>query len=241
MGNVVLGSDGIAIRQGIYQEKLSKETDLGRFIDFEGGRRFRYCKASGVLARGRLIVAPTFDDDDDQVAQTSNAIVAGSKDNISVLLDGAPDKNQYEDGLLVVTDGTGEGQSYRIRKNTAAYEPCKIWLYDKVITTIADGDDITLMKNKYLDVIVGEVAMVATPLGVTMITITTGGYYFWVQTRGYVGVKVDSGTAPALGDNVMAGAAGTVRVANGHIDPVIGVCVFAAPTSETCIVDLHLE
>jgi len=239
MSNIILGSDGIAIRQGIYQQSFDAKTDLGRFIPLEDGRIFRYCKCDGGITIGYLCVSPTFDDDDDQVAQTNYGFAVGSKDNISVLLGAAPTANQYADGLLVVSDGDGEGQSYRIRKNTAVI-PIKIWLYDEVITAVADGDDITLMKNKYLDVIVSEVAGIATPIGVPLITITDN-YYFWAQTRGYVGVLVDGSAAPVVGDNVMAGAAGTVRVAAGAVDPVIGVCVFAAPTGEYCIVDLHLE
>ena len=241
MGNVILGSDGIAIRQGIYEEKLDQKTDLGRFIDFEDGRRFRYCKASGAITLGHVCAAPGPDDQHVAIVQTNYGLSVGDKDNISVAVTTAPSANQYADGLLVVTSGTGYGQSYRIKKNTAA-SPTKIWLYDKIITTVAATADITLMKNKYLDVVVAPTSVITTPIGVPLITITSGGYYFWAQTRGYVGILSEgTGTQPVVGDNVMQGTTGAVKVANAVTDPVIGVCVYIPTFDEYCIVDLHLE
>ena len=240
MGNVILGSDGIAIRQGIYEESLSAKTDLGRFIDFEDGRRFRYCKASGVITLGHVCTAPGPDSDDVAQVQTDYGLAVGDKDDISVLLNATPTANQYADGLLVVSSGTNAGQSYRIKKNTAA-NPTKIWLYDEIVSVVADTCDITLMKNKYLDVVVAPTSVITTPIGVPLITITIGGYYFWAQTRGYVGVLAHSGSQPVVGDNVMMGTTGTVIVASGAVDPIIGVCVYTPAVSEYCIVDLHLE
>jgi len=217
-------------------------TDLGRFIDFEDGRRFRYCKCNGSagITIAYLCAAPTYVDNHVAQAQTS-AIAAGSKDNISVVVTTTtPTANQYADGLLVVNSGDGKGQSYRIKKNTAA-NPTKIWLYDEIITALSVGDDITLIPNKYLNVVAAPTGMPSTPIGVPLITITAK-YYFWAQTRGYVGMMADGSTAPTKGDLVMqSGTEGLVTVASGGVTPEIGVCIYAPATSEYCVVDLHLE
>jgi len=243
MGNVILGSDGIAIRQGIYEESSTKKTDLGRFIDFEDGRRFRYCKASGAITIAHVCTAPAPDSNHVAQVQTGYGLSIGDKDNLSIKVNSAPTANQYADGLMVVsyTAATGGGQAHRIRKNTAA-SPTKVWLYDPIVTAVAATCDITLMKNKYLDVVVAPTSVVTTPIGVPLITITTGGYYFWAQTRGYAAVLSETtGTEPVVGDNVMMGTSGAVKVAAGYVDPVIGVCVYIPAYDEYVIVDLHLE
>ena len=153
MSNIILGSDGIAIRQGIYEESVDAKTDLGRFVDFQDGRRFRYCKCNGTagITKGLMVQAEVLNGDHDNVVQTNYGLSVGDKDNLSVALDGDPTANEYADGYLLVNDGTsqGEGQMYKIRKNTAAHAPCKIWLYDKIVTAIAAAADITLVKNRY--------------------------------------------------------------------------------------------
>ena len=240
MSNVILGSDGIAIRQGIYEEKSVQMTDLGRFIDFEDGRRFRYCKCSGGITIGHVCAAPGPDDQHVAIVQTNYGLAVGDKDDISVAVTTAPTANQYADGLLVVSSGTNAGQSHRIKKNTAA-SPTKIWLYDPIVSVVAAACDITLMKNKYLDVVVAPTSVITTPIGVPLIGVTDL-YYFWAQTRGYVGVLSEgTGTQPVVGDNVMMGTTGAVKVAAGYVDPVIGVCVYIPTYDEYVIVDLHLE
>lgn len=244
MSNVILGSDGIAIRQGIYEESVSQKTDLGRFIDFEDGRRFRYCKcnASAGITIGHVCAAPTYDDDDDAVVQTNYGLAVGDKDDISVAVGAAPTANQYADGLLVVTSGTNMGQSHRIKKNTAA-SPTKIWLYDPIVSVIAAACDITLVPNKYLNVVVAPTTVVSTPIGVPLIGITTA-YYFWAQTRGYVGIMTDSATSStAKGDNVMIASTtpGAIKAVSAFTDPVIGVCIVTTADDEYAIIDLHLE
>ena len=74
MSNIILGSDGIAIRQGIYQQKSDKMTDLGRFIDFQDGRRFRYCQANGNITRGHMAAAAAVVANDNTVTQTAMTV-----------------------------------------------------------------------------------------------------------------------------------------------------------------------
>lgn len=243
MSNTILGSDGITIRQGIYQENENKMTDLGRFIDFEDGRRFRYCKASGAISIARVCMAPGPDSDHVAQIQTAYGLSVGDKDNLSIKVNGAPTANQYADGLLVVSYNgvTGGGQSYRIRKNTAT-NPVKVWLYDPIKTAVDATCDITLMKNKYLDVVVAPSPILTTSIGVPLIAITAGGYYFWAQTRGYAAIMSETtDSQPVIADNVVVGTGGVVKASGDVSNAVLGVCVYIPDYDEYCIVDLHLE
>jgi hypothetical protein len=247
MGNIVLGSDGIAIRQGIYEQSLAAKTELGRFMDFEDGRRFRYCRAGALgLTKGLMTMAPAVVSNHKDVVQTGYGIAVGAKDNISVLLAAAPTANQYADGFLMCNKGTGLGQIYRIKKNSAAYLPCKIWLYDEVITAIAATAEITLTPNKFNGVLVAATTPAGSHVGIPLIDVT-GTYYFWAQTRGYAPFLADSTitTAYVIGEPV--GDAETLTVA-GSCDgmenvnnAVYGICVQIPEASEYGIVDLRLE
>lgn len=243
MSNVLLPADGITIRQGIYEEKSTQETELGRFIDFEDGRRFRYCKAAASLPLGKLVQASAIDTDHDETVQTAYGLSIGDKDNLSVLLSAAPTANEYADGWLVCNVGTGLGQIYRIKKNTAAYAPCKVWLYDPIIVAVAATAELTLIKNKYLDVIAypGD-SITGPPVGVPLITITSG-YYGWLQTRGYCVMIVDDGATVVVGNNVIPGNtdAGAVDPNAADTHPVLGVVVHIAGTDEYATIDLKLE
>jgi len=243
MSNVLLPSDGISIRQGVYEESLSQKTELGRFIDFEDGRRFRYCKAAAALPLGKLVQASAIDTNHDETVQTGYGLSIGDKDDISVLLTSAPTVNEYADGWLVCNVGTGLGQIYRIKKNTAAYAPCKIWLYDEIKVAVAATAEITLIKNKYLDVIAypGS-AITGPPVGVPLITVTDA-YYCWLQTRGYCVMIVDDGATLVVGNNVIPGStdAGAVDPNAADTHPVLGVVVHIAGTDEYATIDLKLE
>ena len=241
MGNIVLGSDGIVVRQGIYEQSSTQKTELGRFFDFEDGRRFRYCKASGAITKGHMAASPAIVNNQKEVAQADYGLSVGDKDNISVLLSAAPDANAYIDGTLICNKGDGLGQVYRIKKNTAAYAPCKVWLYDEVITAVPAASELTLLKNKYLDVVVAPSTVVGVPVGVPLITITTGGYYFWAQTRGDCALLV-SGML-VVGENVGragTGACSTISSTSAN-KAVYGVARYVATNDEYAVVDLRLE
>ena len=244
MGNILLPSDGIAVRQGIYTEKSTQETELGRFIDFEDGRRYRYCKASGAVTKGTMVQSSAIDTNHDETVQTGYGLSIGDKDDIEVLLGAAPTKNEYADGFLLCNVGTGLGQLYKIRKNSAAYAPCIISLYDEIVTAVAAASEITLIKNKYLDVVtVIATTPTGVPVGVPNITITTGGYYFWAQTRGYCAMLADSTVTLVVGNNVIRGAtvAGSIVQNAADVHPVYGDLVYICAASEYAVVDLHLE
>jgi len=253
MSNIILGSDGIAIRQGIYEESKNKMTDLGRFIDFQDGRRFRYCKcnSSAGITQGHIAAAAALHGDADTVTQTGMTVTIsgghiGAK-VIKVLLDASVAAHLFDGGLLTIEDSTGAGYCYRIKKNKAGgasvAAPCELTLYDPIVVALAAATVLSLTKNKYQDVVVAPVDEKSTLVGVPLIAITEE-YYFWAQTRGLAAVMGDTAQNPAAGDLVSIGTTtpGSCRTGEGTVYQPYGVCIQpASGASKYCTIDLLLE
>ena len=245
MGVKYLESDGIVIRQGIYQESATQNTDLGHFIDLEDGRRFRYCKADGAITKAHMCQSAIVDSNHVDQVQTDYTLAIGDKEDISVVLSGAITKNDYAEGWLIVNDATGEGELYKIRKNSAAYAPCVISLYDAIRVATAVTSYITIVQSKYRDVVVvpHSAQPSGVPVGVPLITVTTGGYFFWAQTRGYCPMHIE--TAITVGIPVQTADTttdGSGEVAATATDAIYGMALYSsAGDLDYCIVDLHLE
>ena len=252
MGNILLGSDGIAIRQGIYQQKVDKMTDLGRFIEFQDGRKFRYCQADGNITRGHMAAGGAVAANDNTVTQTAMTVALSNgyigEKVINVLLGGATTLNLYEDGVLSIEGGLGLGYMYRIKKNKAGgalyTTPCELTLYDPIIVALDATSIISLTKNKHKDVIVAPTTVVRAPAGVPLIDVTDN-YYFWAQTRGYALLVVDDGDTVVTGDYVMGGSTdpGAIEAVTGTDVTIVpyGVVVQIAAADTYALIDLKLE
>jgi len=247
MGNVVIGANGIAIRQGIYEESSVQKTDLGRFIDFEDGRRFRYCKNGAVgLTIGVMTMAPALVANHKDQVQTGYGMSIGQKVVNVLLTTTAPTAGQYNDGFLLCGKGTGLGQLYRIKKHTTAIAPCVITLYDPIITAVPAASEITLTPNKRNGVLVAAITPAGAFIGIPLIDVTAG-YYFWAQTRGYAPFLADSTiTTPfvlgePIGDAETKTVAGSMDGIENVNNAVHGICAQIPGASEYGIIDLQLE
>lgn len=245
MGVKYLHADGIVVRQGIYQESLTQNADLGRFIDLEDGRRYRYCKAEGAITKGHVCQSAAIDGNHNYVTQTGYTLAIGDKDDINVLMGGTVVKNDYAEGFLVVNNDTGEGEMYKVRKNSGAYSPCVISLYDAIRVATAAASELSLIQSKYRDVFVCAAGAQPTGVlvGVPNITVTTGGYFFWAQTRGFCTVQVETaatvGIAVTIADTTTAGA---VELKAALTDLTVGTALYTADADlDYIVVDLKLE
>lgn len=250
MANIILGSDGIAIRQGIYEEKASKMTDLGRFIEFQDGRRFRYCKcnASAGIAHAKMAAASLVVGTANAVTQTNMTVALSNgyigEKVINVLLEADTTKNLYADGVLTIEDATGQGYYYRIKGNKAGgtpyTDPCELTLYDPIVVALTATSVITLTMNKYKNVIINpDDGYASVAIGVPLVDVTEA-YYFWAQTKGYAALCIE--TAPTIGERVGPGSTdGMCKVAAGVAVRPWGQCVQIASTGNYATIDLMLE
>ena len=243
MGVKYLNADGIVIRQGIYQESLTQKADLGRFIDLEDGRRYRYCKAEGAITKGHVCQSAAVVGDQMDIAQTA-ILAIGDKDDLSIVVDAAPTKNDYAEGFLFVNDGDGQGEMYKIKKNSGA-SPCIVSLYDAIRVATASGSELSMIQSKYKDVFVCAAGAQPTGaiVGVPNITVTTGGYYFWAQTKGYCAMHIETaitvGIDVTLADTTTAGA---VELRAVYTDVILGLALHTSTEDlDYGVIDLKLE
>lgn len=249
MSNVVMAYGGIPIQQGIYDQSITKKADLGTLLPFLDGRCFRYakCNASAGITKGHMAESPTVVANESTITQTGMAAQAIGKSVINVLLTAAIAANLYEDGWFTVESSTGLGQCFHIKSNKAGglavATPCELTLYDPLVVATSATSVISLTKNKYANVVVVPTTAVGIPIGVPLITVTTG-YYFWAQTKGPAALEVDTADVLVIGQPVgypttpaVAGAVGIPTIT----DNIWGVALQVAVAAAYALVDLQLE
>ena len=116
--------------------------------------------------------------------------------------------NQYADGYLLINDGPGQGEVYRIKshpKHDASADNTVVFTIDepdgiRTALTTSSLFGVAYSPYKDLKIIDGDGTMTTGPLGVNPIPVTAS-YYFWLQTAGVSSVL--SGAAVAVvGDAV---------------------------------------
>jgi len=176
--------------QDIYEISSTPKLRLGERLVL-GNRTFVYCKAgSNALSAGLLVASPATLTSEDTV--TVAHPIGTTK--VRVTASGIT-ANQWAEGLLVVDEGTGAGESYRIKGNSATDSNglVTVELYDGLATAWSTSDtDVTIIPSEYSGVITMPTDGAALVVGVPLVAVTAN-YYFWAQCWGPCGVKVDAG------------------------------------------------
>ena len=105
--------------QGLYAESSTQKEALGTVRELKDGRTFVYCKNGAVaLAAGKVCASVITSGMNEQTVTVAHAI--GTTEITMTDSGSGTSANAYKDGRLVVTAGTGIGESYTITGNTAA-------------------------------------------------------------------------------------------------------------------------
>lgn len=144
--------------------------------------------------------------------------------------------NKYAGGYLCVTRGTGLGETYRIKGNTATNTPAtgnlRIQLYEPIKVALQAGQGIIIVPSMYTDLVVTPTSA-STVTGVLMSTTTSAISWAWVCTHGVVGCQEDATTAAVAGMQVVAS-----RVTAGAYAPIAmstGTGVFTAAFAQPVV------
>jgi len=212
--------------QGIYQQSATAKELLGTLRVTQDGRKFRYAKAGGTLAAGKLTLGASIN-----AAHADEAILAavaiGTKVlNLTVTAGTAIAANQLAGGLFLVNDATGEGQCYVIESNSAisgSGTAITVMLQDPILVALYTTSEFTLAHNPFYGVTHSATAE-QIPTGIPQIAVTSA-YYFWAQTGGPC-VCLQHAT-PAVGTNLIASTstAGAVDPIASSVDvdcPIVG-------------------
>ena len=178
-------------------------TNVGHTGSFEDGRRYMYVvnTSGSTLTAGNLLVAGAVVANHQNLAVAAGDGDAGQKDLQVTLGATAATANQYRNGYAVVTDGTGEARSYRVRSHPAASGSATLLLnlYDNIETTLDATSTVSLFLHPASNPQQSNTGSEESAVGVAEVDIANnrGG---WVQTYGLSSV-LTQGT-PAVGTGV---------------------------------------
>ena len=238
-----IGGDG---NQGILKESSTPKHNLGERIELADGRCFRYCYFDAAVTVGKM-VAP--DMSTAGAVEISDGTIANGGAGSSVVTitgsgsSGPPadfqgvGANQYSGSYLHITDGAGEGFTYRIKSNGAASSDAVAFtLYDPIVTALATGASdfaITpgLFKNVHITDATQGTVVDYIPVGVTVIGVTST-YYAWVQTRGAATVLADGTVTKGNRLTLSDGTNGSVQLKDAETEVEVGYALATVATGE---------
>lgn len=212
----------------IFQTSSGKSFPLGTRMHTPNGRVFRYSRASATdLSVGRCVQLAEAHEDLRSTAINANVIV--SKDTVVDLVLGRElyiAIDEFEDGMLFIDSGDGEGHVYGVDTNDAysnGPSTLRVYLDSPVnVTLLASSSKVSLIKNRYKDVQVTEpISAKRRPtVGITP-TAVTASYYFWLQTDGPCAALQQGelrSELPISPSEITAGAVSLSRVVIPRID-----------------------
>ena len=171
------------------------------------GRIFRYAQAAGsTIAVGKLCIAQDITSGHEDLAVNTASV---GDTTLDITLGGtAVAASEYEEGYVVVTDAAGEGEVYKMKAAPAQSSSSGVFtptLEEGIRVAFADATTVTLVRNKYRDIIISDGTQNDMPVGVTP-TSLTANEFGWVQTGGFAAILVDTSDTVAgqpitIGDN----------------------------------------
>lgn len=198
---------GTIYAQHLFQDSALKKHRLGTIRHTDDGREFVYCKATAASIAAGIAVSKVAALVECTIAAADVVYNQIGARKVTVTLTSSPTLNLYEDGLFVLTAGTGLGESYKIRGNTADDDPASgrvtLFLYDALATLhVAASTTVTIYQSPFKSVLINPaVSGAAATTGETIVGVTirpiSSGYYFWAQKKGLCGVMMNASTAGA--------------------------------------------
>jgi hypothetical protein len=251
-GGVIFGNQSEPVNF-IYETSTSQEYRLGtKLYDINTDRVFRYARNGGTALVAAYMTSAEAQTaagvNEVQTTYGTSANVGDVEIDIDVTTGTTWTEDDYADGWLHVNDATAEGDIYRILANriySGDDTRMRVRLETGIRTAWDATTEITIMKNKYNDVVVAPTTAAGVPTGVPLVAVVANSF-FWAQTGGYCPMFVDTGDTIVIGEpagkpgtNAVAGAVGLV--ANDGTDVVYGSVVYESTAGEVALIDLTLD
>ncbi len=211
--------------QNVYQTSTNRGTfKLGERAMTPDGREWAFVKNNSTLAVGNIVIPNTVSSADTWSSSTDNqGRIVYVTDTGSSLTVGA-----FEDAIGVVDDGTGVGQTFKIRTNNAT----TLTLYpETALATALSVVDSDLTWIGMSNVIIAAVtSTIQMTVGATQVA-SSSGDYLWVLTEG--DGRAVAGEVLVVGAGFTSGddTAGQVKkgiTAKGAFDEQnLGYCIVA--------------
>lgn len=255
--NSIQGIPGAGVDVNVETVDSSPRYAAGYLVERADGNRFRYCNIGTATNQGQLVgpgttgqatygaavvIAPA----SATIVSQEYPITPGSVGShyIQVTISSIA-VNKYQGGYIVLTGGTGLGQTYRIVGNTASNTPTTgtlyIQLYEALQTAVTANTGVIIVQSMFTDL-----AATATTspqvTGVLMGTTTSSNLWGWVCTHGVTGCAEDATNTITAGQQVItspvtagsyarAGQSANTLVGNALNFPYIGYSITPAGSS----------
>jgi hypothetical protein len=211
--------------QNVYQTITSRgEFKLGERAMTPDGREWQFVKNNSTIVNGNIVIPNTVSSADNWSSSTDNQnrIVYATRAAQSMTV------GAYEDAVGVVDDGTGVGQTFKIRTNSAT----TLTLYpDTAFATalaVADSDLTWIgMSNVIISAVTSKIQMTQGAFQCA----ASSGDYGWILTdgdgRAIAGEVLVVGAGFVSGDDT-AGQVVKATTAKGTFDEqALGYCIVA--------------
>jgi len=196
-----------------YAESATQLFPLGTKL-VQGERVWRYCKngaaalAIGVPIQSMPAVNAVTDDDMaiGVAAEIGDYVVSITSQAAMNLYPLATNADGLAEGYLIVNDGAGQGQCYKIKSSEAfsGTSQTLITLYDPLTIALATAtSQVGIHQNPYANVIVVAAPVTGMCVGIPQFVVSTAYYYFWSQTGGPAAAMPNA--AIAKGTKVVVG------------------------------------
>ncbi len=197
---------------------------IGEKYTDEYQNTYRYVKAGAAnLAVGKLVV--NADADANVVNKTVARTYAAGVTSVVVDAGGTIVADAYVDGVLTISDATGEGVNYRVTGNTGVTGAGEITLTLAQPTTVAltiDVSEYTLTKNAWDSVVISATDQADMPVGIPNVAITAANFG-WVQTGGTCAAWADEAVTRGQALTTGTGSAGAVEALDAAGEVQLGV------------------
>ena len=196
-----------------FAESAVQQHQFGARGESSDGRVFRYAKLGEAVGAGELTVSPAIDTLEINMAVTVAAPIGAKQVTITHAATTAA-ADEYAEGFLIVSAGTGIGQTLRVSGHVALTSGGTlqvIKLLDPVQVALATVDStVDLERNPFKNVVTTASA-VTVPTGGALRAFTSG-YFGWLQTRGVFGARADGTVAAGYELQADGSTAGDVEL-----------------------------
>jgi hypothetical protein len=231
----------------------SRIPEVGSNASFEDGRSYVFCSTDANFVAGESVGSVAASAEllavwSDGKEEGDNDIGPAVGDTGMSFVLASVTEDQYANGYITVTLGTGAGYTYRIKSNTASVSVdygtsgtpevvanvVTLVLCEEICVALAITDNIIIKTSRVSNVIEGTASLDPVGVAVSATTAATTGIteFFWAQTTG---VAMVLGTIGAVNVDLTPAAAGALGAADGTDIVVATGLAAGASNSQACL------
>lgn len=192
--------------QEVYQTSIASGFQIGQRASTPDGREWVYVQASGVLAYGSVAIpaAVTATDNFSSSTDSQGRIVYLTSVNAAYTI------GQFQNGIGVIDDGTGVGQTFKIRTNSAS--TLTLFPETALATALVAADSDVTIRTMSLVTKAAITSKLQSAVGASQVAFAVNDFG-WLLTEG--DGRVLAGEVLVVGANFTTGDDTTGQVIKG--------------------------